>query len=349
MKTDVLIVGGGAIGSSLASTLSKKGLKITIIDKKSDIGKEACSGLISTKLKKFVPIRKEFLENKIKGAIFYTPNYEVKLKRNKTQAYVINRPKFDKYLLKQAKNNGAKISLRTTFQDFKLSKEGIITKTNKGRFESKLLIGADGAISLVRRKAKLKGNLKIVKGILACYSENNYSGLVELFFGRKIAPNFFAWKIPRGKTTEYGLAASKNHIEYFKKFLKSQNLKLGKFHTHPICYGEQNSVSNRILLVGDAAAQVKPFSGGGIIYGLISAKIASKAITKAFDKENFSEEFLRKNYDLIWKKKLLDKIKLGINIRNLLNQLNDRELTELFKILKDEKQSIKRFADMDFL
>lgn len=349
MKADVLIVGGGPIGTYLASILSKKGLKIAIIDKKSNIGKEACSGLISTKLKKYVPIKEEFLENKIKGAIFYTPNYKLELKKNRTQAYVINRPKFDKYLLKQAKNNGVKIFLKTSFHDFKLSEEGIIIKTNKGNFDSKLLIGADGALSLVRRNSKLKGNLKIINGILAYYPEKNYSDLVELFFGKKIAPNFFAWKIPRGKTTEYGLATNKNHIEYFKRFLKSQGLKFGKFHTHPICYGEQNSVSNRMLLIGDAAAQVKPFSGGGIIYGLISAKIASNAIIKAFNKENFTEEFLRKNYDLIWKKKLLDKINLGINIRNLLNQLNDRELTELFKTLKEEQQAIKKFADMDFL
>ncbi len=350
MKTDVLIVGAGPIGSFLAKNLSKEGLKVVMIDKKSEIGKLACSGLISTKLKNFVQVKKEFLEHKIKGSVFHSPNYAFEIKRDKTQAYVVDRKKFDQFLLKQAENSGVNIFLNTTFSGFRMENSGITIKTKEqGIIRSKILVGADGAASSVRQVSGLKGNLAFVNGVIAYSNEKNSSDLVELFYGRNIAPNFFAWKIPRGETTEYGLAAGRNHFAYFRKFLKTQNATVKDFYSHPICFGEQETVSDRLILVGDAAAQVKPFSGGGIIYGLISAEIAKKAILNSFESGNFTNAFLKSSYENIWKKELWSRIELGLHIRKILDSLSDKELDTFFKTLNEHSGELKDFADMDFL
>ena len=69
---------------------------------------------------------------------------------------------------------------------------------------------------------------------------------------------------------------------------------------------------NRVMLVGDAAFQTKPFTGGGIIYGLIASEMCARACMKAFDKNKFDKDFLMENYDRRWKKKLANPIRKGL-------------------------------------
>ena len=79
----------------------------------------------------------------------------------------------------------------------------------------------------------------------------------------------------------------------------------------------KRSVYERVLLVGDAASQIKPFSGGGIIYSLLSSNVAIETIKKSFEMNDFSLKFLLENYEKEWKKILIKPIKLGIILRRL--------------------------------
>ena len=355
MDYDILIIGAGPAGSSLACKLRSLGLTVLLIDKKAAIGKHACSGLFSKRITKYFDINSSMIENTIKGATFHTRNTSFEIKKEKAEALVIDRPRFDRFVLKKATDSGAHTLLNSHIISCRSTKESIRTHimTPKGPQEitTKLIIGADGAASTVRRTLNLKGNLNYVNGILSYYPIKNTSELVELYYSPDTAPGFFAWTIPRGTRTEYGLATDPryNHYAYFKKFLKRFNLKLTNFHAHPICFGNQQTVSDRALLIGDAAAQVKPFSGGGIIYSMICADIAAKAISSAFDKNDFTKQFLKKHYEDKWKQKLMPKIELGLGIRNILNSLNDRELDTFFEMLKDQKKQIESLGDMDFL
>ena len=355
MNYDIQIIGAGPAGSSLASRLRSLGLTVLLIDKKKTIGKQACSGLFSKRITKYFDISPDMIENTIKGARFHTQNTIFEIKKEKTEALAIDRPKFDQFVLKKATDSGAHTLLNSHLVSYTHTKDSIKTHimTPKGPQEitSKLIIGADGAASTLRKTLNLKGNLNYVNGILSYYPIKNTSELVELYYSPDTAPGFFAWKIPRGTRTEFGLATDPryNHLAYFKKFLKRFNLKLTNFHAHPICFGNQQTVSDRALLIGDAAAQVKPFSGGGIIYSMICADIAAKAISSAFDKNDFTKQFLKKHYEDKWKQKLMPKIELGLGIRNILNSLNDRELDTFFEMLKDQKKQIESLGDMDFL
>ncbi|MBW6462082.1 MAG: NAD(P)/FAD-dependent oxidoreductase [DPANN group archaeon] len=349
-ETDILIVGAGPIGTYLAEKLASKGISVLIIEKKKEIGKHACSGLVSTRLDNFVELDESLIEHRINGSIFHSKSESFTIKKNEVQAYVLDRVSFDKFMAERAKASCANILLDTPFLDYVVKDKGVFTLTPDKTIKSKLIIGCDGAASLVRRKSGLDtGGMTRVNGIIGYTTEKDNSELVELFYGSDVAPGFFAWKIPRGEKTEYGLASDKNHIEKFNQFLLERNVKIDKTYTHPICFGHlESTVEDNVMLLGDAALQVKPFSGGGIIYGLMCADIAVEVILDALDKNNFDKSIL-KNYDIKWKQKLKDKIDLGLGIRKTLDSLSDTELDTFFSLLSKNKKDIEVFGDMDFL
>lgn len=355
MDYDILIIGAGPIGSTLAYKLKSFGLSVMIADKKKIIGKQACSGLFSNRITKYFDIDDDMIENTIDGAIFHTKDCIFEIIKGKSTALVIDRERFDQFVFKRAIDNEVNATLASEFSSCTRTEHGykthIETKDGLKTITSRLIIGADGAASHVRRHFKLNGNLKYVNGILSYYPIKDRSRMVELYYSPTVAPGFFAWKIPRGNRQEFGLATDRrhNHLSYFKRFLKTQGKEQTQYFAHPICFGNQDCVTDNMILIGDAAAQVKPFSGGGIIYSLICTDIAAKAISASFDKSDHSKEFLKKHYEDVWKKRLMPKIDTGLAIRNILDSLNDRELSTFFRILKEQKSAIESFGDMDFL
>ncbi len=350
LKTDILIVGAGPAGTYLAERLASKGIDTIIIEKKKEIGKHACSGLVSKRLDDFVKIDSSLIENKIKGAAFRSKNTSFTIKREGTQAYVLNRPAFDRLMADRAESAGAEILTGISFESYH-TKDGLAyTKTDKETIQSKIIIGCDGTGSAVRKASGLDtGKKHQVNGILGYTDEKNNSDLVELFYGKDIAPGFFAWKIPRGNRTEYGLASDRDHIGHFNRFIAEHNIKIDKTYTHPICFGIlDKTATDNILLLGDAALQVKPFSGGGIIYSFLCADIASEVIVKAVENNDFTSSALE-IYDQRWKSVLAEKIELGLGIRKTIDSLSDTELDTFFSLLSGNSASIERFGDMDFL
>lgn len=347
---DVIIAGAGPVGAHLAQLLRGKGLSVIVLEKKKVTGKAACSGLISARIKTLVTLDSSFVEHIVYGATFHSKNTSLTVEKKKPVAYVINRVLFDRHLISLAEKAGAKILFGEAIEFYSVEENQVVV--NK-KYCAKMLVGADGAGSTVRRLSGLKGKIYSVNGIISIFDEPSIDRNVDVFYGKSIAPGFFAWRIPRSASVEYGLASnsssSKNHIHYFKKFLKQHNHELTKFYSHPIVFGEQDTAGKRVILAGDAALQVKPFSGGGVIYGLMCAKIAAKAISGAFKKDDFSKAFFEKKYDRVWKEKFMGSIENGKLVREMLNSLDDEELDAFFELAGKRKDAIGAFGDMDFL
>lgn len=341
---DIAIIGCGVVGCYLAGKLVEKGFKVLAIEEHKQVGYPSkCTGLVSWRIKKLIPdLPAEVLQNKVNKAEFFSPSGSSFSLRSKKPIYVIDRPKLDRFLYKKALN--AEIKTGEKFMDFKRRANSMMIETNKASYQTRVLIGADGAYSRVARVTGLKQPEGVLVGLQATVSGRYDEDKVELWFGSKVAPGFFGWVVPISKRkAKVGLATRHDASKYFRKFVGNVKPDTAGI----IRYGlMKKTVNDRLLLVGDAACQVKPFSGGGIVYGLIASRIALQALERAFDEEDFSAIFFKENYEDEWKKILTPAIKKGLWIKRLLYLFGDRWIDFLFSL------PIQRFIknwDVDLL
>ena len=249
----VAVIGGGLVGSYVAWRLSKQGNKVTIFEQNTRPGKHACSGLISERIWSFIPEKKELVQNKIDHTKMYLKDKSTRL-NFKPQMLVFNRPTLDRYVLELAQKAGAKF---------------VIEKIESLPNGFDIIIGCDGALSITRRKLGLK-NPEFRMGILCKVEQRDKSDTVETWPLEK----GFAWRIPRGHEVEYGvLAPLEKAKEEFLHFCIKQNIKPTRQQASLVPQGLITSNHSKIALCGDAAGLTKPWSGGGVIWGLTAAEI----------------------------------------------------------------------------
>lgn len=354
MIYDIIIVGAGPVGCKVGELTAENGFNVLILEEHPEIGTPVqCAGLVSHRIFKLSKVSRGVVVNKVMKSRFYCSNNYMELKSKKS-VYVIDREKFDKEMVKKAKSADAVIKTSTRFLGYKREKF-LRVKTDKGNFRTKLLVGADGPNPTVARTARIKLPGNRLTGVQTMIKSHYNPNTVELWFDSDISPEFFGWVIPENKSwARVGLATNKNVVKCLDNFfLKRFNrkIKCKKILAGTIRYGLiDNSVSNRILLVGDAASQVKPFSGGGLIYGLIGAEVAAKACIKSLEEENYKKEFLEENYEDVWKEKLAWPIKKGLFISKMIHSFNDWQLSLLFSLIgKGKLTGLLEYTDMDLL
>ncbi|MEM3607124.1 MAG: NAD(P)/FAD-dependent oxidoreductase [Candidatus Bathyarchaeia archaeon] len=312
---DLLIVGAGPCGSFAALTASKLGLKVKVYEEHSEPGEpEHCPGHISIKSLKNLNLNppKKIIENEIKGIKLYSPSgLNLTFENSKPSAYVINRKLFDKWLYNQAKSFNANYVFNSKIKNLSFNKNELtikaFSKNNKSeKIQCNFLIDAEGSSGFLARKAGLINDRKLVCGVHAIIEgvKDLDEDFAEVYLGRNFSPKFFAWIIPKGgKEAKVGLAAEKrNPIALLKLFIKKHPLASKKFsnskilslfpHPIPINGPIKKFFYKNFLVVGDSASQVKPTTGGGLITGFISVKIAVEAIRES-DKD-FGEKYQAK-------------------------------------------------------
>ena len=254
----VAIIGAGICGLYLGWKLSEKGHKVTIFEKKKQIGNKVCSGLFSQRILKFFPQSEKLIENQINSVILRFPKKTAKVKFSK-KFFLMSHWKLDKLAASLAKKAGAKIVL-----NYK-------NKSIPKKFDR--VIGCDGANSFVREKLGLPDpNFRL--GIQGFVKKKSFLDFVEVWPVEK----GFIWKIPRGKETEYGIMANPRLApRIFKKFLERNDILLRKVKSKIIPQGLIIPKNASVTLCGDAAGLTKPWSGGGVIWGLFAAKILIKS------------------------------------------------------------------------
>lgn len=253
----VAIIGAGIVGLYLAQKLAEKGEEVFVFEKRKKIGKKPCSGLYSERLFNFFPQAKKFIENEINYCLIHFPKKTIKVEF-KNKFFVIEREILDKIAYSLAKNSGAKIFLGREIK--KLPED----------FD--LVIGTDGASSQVRKILKLK-NPEFFLGILGYEIKKGNSNFIETWPTKE----GFLWKIPKRKKLEWGIIEKpKRARELFENFIKNKGIKIEKINSAPIPQGFLIPDNKNITLCGDATGITKPWSGGGVIWGLTAAEILLK-------------------------------------------------------------------------
>jgi len=369
LEYDVSIIGGGPIGGHVARKLAEKGYEVAVFEKNKEIAQHLnCAGLVTSRVFELAEIsNNKIIQNKIKGANLHSPSNKIlTIGGDKIHAFSIDRTKFDKEILKNAEKKGAKIFLDNNVQNFHKKNNFYKLKTSEDlEIRCNLLIGADGPHSKTRRVLPLFQPKEYLKGIGAEITNTSLNPeLVEIFVGNKVAPGFFAWIIPinkDGTKARIGLCTSQeapNPPKYyfskmfdnknFKPFLKSCRITRnigGVIPLGPL----KRTYSDNLMLVGDAAAQVKPTSGGGLYPGLLCANLCSEVAIESLQKKDFSSNFLKK-YQKLWQKEIGSELRKGMRFRNIFKNLSDKKMDKYIEKLQNPKiiETINEFGDIDY-
>lgn len=345
-KYHLVVVGSGPAGCKTAEIVAREGYKVLIVEEHSEIGiPTQCTGFVS---KKIGEIPETIIVNKIPNAKFISggSSFEVKAKE---PMQLMDRHGFDTFRANLAKGAGVEFQFNTRFVGYENRK----VITTKGVFETEMLVGADGPNSTVAKifNLKLPDNQLFLMQVRA---RGNFDPtFAELYFGSGTAPGNFAWVVPENsEIARVGLMTAVHPGNYFEEFLKQRfgnKIDFSDRLGDVIRYGLiEKSVADGAILVGDAAAQVKPFSAGGLVYGQICAQIAGEAIVKAFQKNDFSEKFFRQNYENKWKRKIGKGIKRGMLAKKIFEKIQDKPLA--FSAIKRLGiTSLAEFFDVDFI
>lgn len=281
----VAIVGCGIMGAYLGWKLSQQNHRVDIYERHKKVGKQACSGMISQRLWNFIPKKQELIENEITHCKIYFPKKTVVL-NFKPSFVLVRRPELDRYIAALAKKAGARILLGKKIENLETYDR---------------VIGCDGSLSAVRRGLGLP-DPSFYLGLQAFVPEPNYNKFVETW----PTPNGFIWKIPRGQKVEYGLMEKPGKArKLFGKFCKERGLNFNKIEAAIIPQGTIIPKNKKITLCGDAAGLTKPWSGGGVIWGLTAANILLKNFP---DFQKYKKEAERFFNPLMRKYRLLKKL-----------------------------------------
>ena len=253
----VAIIGAGINGLYLAWKLSKSGHKVAVFEKKEKIGKEACSGFFSERLFDFIPESRKLVQNKIDYTIIHFPKRTVKVVSRK-KFFILSHAELDKLVASLAEKEGAEIILRHPIKSLPQGFDRII--------------GSDGYDSFVRKSLGLP-NPRFMLTVQGFLKKEDHSGYVETW-ARKQG---FVWRIPRGRETEYGvIAPGKEAKGIFNDFLRKNNLRVERELASVVPQGFIVPENPSVTLCGDAVGLTKPWSGGGVIWGLMAASILLK-------------------------------------------------------------------------
>jgi len=352
--SDVIVVGGGPCGSYAALKLAKRGVRVTVFEEHNQIGLPShCAGHISIKglaNAGLLSLPKRIVENTYRAAHFHSPNgnrFSVWFKSPLT--YAVDRVLFDKYLADKAADAGAEYSLGSHVESLIIESGRVkgVTVRQGGRHEEKtagIVLDAEGVSSKLLRQTGLAGleRRMLVNGVEAEVSKvkDVEPDAVEVFMGTEYAPGFYAWLIPKkeGKA-KVGLGARKGNPRLLLQKLmtthpaasrKLCNARMLQVAFHPITLGGplKQAYSDGFLAVGDAASQVKPTTGGGVVLGLTCAGVAAEVASEALVRNDVSAAFLR-SYQTRCNEAIGFDVKTMLRIRKILDMIPDEKLDDI--------------------
>lgn len=366
-KTDIIVVGSGPAGSTTARFLAQEGFRVKILEAKSSVGIPVRCGEVVARdtfediLK--IPMPENAVRSVIEGFRVFSPNMKsIDYRLPTGEGWVVDRRVFDKEMLIAAVREGAEIELNTRVLHTEIDKDkGVTLKAeHKGKeitYTAPVVIGADGIYSSVARDVGLAKpidpiDLDTSVGYEMVGVDFPEPGMFDLYVGADLVPRGYIWVFPKGEhCANVGLGigvgfAKKPVKEYLDDFIfnhpegkkRFKNAKIIEERIGAIPVGGvlEKFATDRVLLVGDAARQVNPLTGGGIAYGMEAGKMISNTLVEAFEKENFSERFLRKKYEAYWQKDYGASFGMGSRARKILDKITNEQMNNIVEALDGE-------------
>ena len=373
---DVTIIGAGPIGSTLAYELAKEDINVCLIDKKKVIGLPLqCAGIINKRVLDVNQFPDELILNKAKGAVLHSKNHSLTVSKEEDQAIIIDRVALDQFLYNRAIENGVDsyLSSKVLAIDDVEGKVSFKNESAEKSIKSKIIVGADGPLSIVSSAFGNDFDYYCASQYLVKIEEdNNQMSFVDLYAYGDLFPGFI-WQIPVSENIfRIGLFSNydyKRQNEILNDFLMNEfqyeNYEIIEKYKGKIpIYNKENKLfKNRALIIGDAASQVKPTTGGGLLIGFEAVGMAKKAIVNALNSEDFNslnlekethddKEILQnclKSYQDDFDERFIKEFSYQFKVQKTLCTLSDDDLDYFSEKLKEKEADklISEYGDMD--
>lgn len=363
---DIVVVGAGPAGSMAARYAATQGVSVLMLEKDRDVGYPVrCGEAVSRAgIEEFIPSDPKFIASYINKFSFIAPDDTEVVLGFDDAGYILERRIFDYELAKSAAAEGAVILTRAYVNGLIIEDDivkGVKYEYNGEQHEvrSKVVIAADGVESRVGRWAGLKTMVDFRD--MECCTQVTAAGIdvdpntLFFYFGEEYAPQGYFWVFPKGnKTANIGLGISglagrkRSAASYLNHFME-------KFYPEaPVLTRIAGGVPSvvtldkisapGIILVGDAARQVNPLSGGGIASGMIGGSIGGRIAGESV-KKLYPDHLL--TYDKAWHDRLGKRHEVFDRIKNGIYNFSDKKFNSLAasisKIPQDERTLGKIF------
>ena len=341
---DVIVIGGGPAGSTVARYAAADGADVLVIDGRDPIGTPLqCGELVPTndEMRRLCPDVPDMDD------LFQTPPSAISRHSDKMHlvppsgkplkfdfdGYVLNRVAHDEFLVEMAKKSGASYMVNSRVE--KVENDTVYLK-NGETLTARIIVDAGGHNGPIRRDYWNEKSVKIpVKFVLM---EGDFGEAVELHFG-SMAPGGYAWMFPKQSGANIGLgiqrsfAKGKTLNQYTDEFTSKYDgeVTFNGAGSLPMSGTIKKFVRGNYMLVGDSAGMVLPSNGAGITIAMIGGRIAGKVIS-----QHLQDGTPLEDYEKIWKKqmgKVMRNSKRSFKVGSLLFRLPDWLLNLMFNRL----------------
>ncbi len=352
---DVVVVWGVPIGAAVARTAAEEGASVLLVERRSRIeGPSPCTGLVSGHALTALGASERSVLRRIRAVAVHGPNARAILRADSDKAVVVDRADLERELLERAAAAGVDVRLGTSAVGARRGEVRVRRQGGVDAVEARVVVGADGPESETAKWFGLPGPAEALRAAQVEVVVGGPEDTVEVFVGRDVAPGFFAWSVPaESGRRRVGVAVSDPHdpADLLRRLMAR------RFPEARVISSIASSipippvtpvVGDGVLLVGDAAAQVKPWSGGGLYVGGVCARLAGRAAAAAARDGDASRVNLSR-YEDACRRTVGGELRFGGIARSLLRSMSDPALDAALAALQDEELAafIAREADID--